>query len=75
MTATDYIALEEAYGSHNYHPLPVVLTRGTGVHAWDVSGNRHYAFFSAYFAVNKAHRHPEISPAFKKQQERDSNSS
>ncbi|MFZ1716427.1 MAG: aminotransferase class III-fold pyridoxal phosphate-dependent enzyme, partial [Saprospiraceae bacterium] len=69
MTANDYIALEEAYGSHNYHPLPVVLTRGKGVHVWDVSGKRYYDFLSAYSAVNQGHCHPRIVAALKEQAE------
>ncbi|MGB2734720.1 MAG: ornithine--oxo-acid transaminase [Saprospiraceae bacterium] len=69
MTANDYIALEEAYGSHNYHPLPVVLTRGKGVQVWDVSGKRYYDFLSAYSAVNQGHCHPRIVAALKEQAE------
>jgi len=54
------IELEDKYGAHNYHPLPVVLTRGEGVHLWDVEGNRYYDFLSAYSAVNQGHCHPKI---------------
>ncbi len=54
------IALEEKYGAHNYHPLPVVLTRGEGVFLWDVEGKRYYDFLSAYSAVNQGHCHPRI---------------
>ena len=54
------IELEEKYGAHNYHPIPVVLTRGEGVYVWDVEGNRYYDFLSAYSAVNQGHCHPRI---------------
>ncbi len=54
------IALEEKYGAHNYHPLPVVLTKGEGVFLWDVDGKRYYDFLSAYSAVNQGHCHPRI---------------
>ena len=53
-TAAELIALEERYGAHNYHPLPVVLERGEGVYVWDVDGKRYYDFLSAYSAVNRA---------------------
>jgi ornithine--oxo-acid transaminase len=48
---------------HNYHPLPVVLSRGKGVHLWDVDGKRYYDFLSAYSAVNQGHCHPRIIQA------------
>jgi ornithine--oxo-acid transaminase len=54
------IALEEKYGAHNYHPLPVVLNKGEGVFLWDVEGKRYYDFLSAYSAVNQGHCHPRI---------------
>jgi len=54
------IALEDKYGAHNYHPLPVVLTKGEGVFLWDVNGKRYYDFLSAYSAVNQGHCHPRI---------------
>jgi ornithine--oxo-acid transaminase len=60
MKSQDYINLEEKYGAHNYHPLPVVLERGKGVFVWDVEGKRYYDFLSAYSAVNQGHNHPEI---------------
>jgi len=63
MTAADYIALEEKYGAHNYHPLPVVLEKGQGVYVWDVDGKRYYDFLSAYSAVNQGHCHPKIVKA------------
>jgi len=58
------IALEYQYGAHNYHPLPVVLSRGEGVFVFDVTGKRYYDFLSAYSAVNQGHCHPEIISAF-----------
>lgn len=59
-TSQDAIRLEEQYGAHNYHPLPVVLTRGQGVFLWDVEGKRYFDFLSAYSAVNQGHCHPRI---------------
>lgn len=58
-----YLDLEERYGAHNYHPLPVVLHRGQGVYLWDVEGNRYYDFLSGYSAVNQGHCHPKIAEA------------
>ncbi len=55
-----YLNLEEKYGAHNYHPLPVVLSRGEGVFVWDVDGKRYYDFLSGYSAVNQGHCHPAI---------------
>ena len=60
ITSEDAIALEEKHGAHNYHPLPVVLSRGQGVFVWDVEGNKYYDFLSAYSAVNQGHCHPKI---------------
>lgn len=60
MTSQDYIALEEKYGAHNYHPLPVVLAKGEGIFLWDVEGKRYFDFLSAYSAVNQGHCHPKI---------------
>ncbi len=57
------IDLEDHYGAHNYHPLPVVLTRGEGVFLWDVEGKRYFDFLSAYSAVNQGHCHPRIKDA------------
>ncbi len=57
------IELEDRYGAHNYHPLPVVLSRGEGVFLWDVEGKRYYDFLSAYSAVNQGHCHPRIKEA------------
>lgn len=67
MTSQDYIKLEEKYGAHNYHPLPVVLSRGEGVYVWDVEGKRYYDFLSAYSAVNQGHSHPKIIEALVEQ--------
>lgn len=55
-----YLDLEEKYGAHNYHPLPVVLDRGEGVYLYDVDGKRYYDFLSGYSAVNQGHCHPAI---------------
>ena len=62
-----FIDLEEKYGAHNYHPLPVVLNRGEGVFVWDVDGNRYYDFLSGYSAVNQGHCHPRIIGALTEQ--------
>lgn len=56
----DAIALEEKFGAHNYHPLPVVLSKGEGVYVWDTDGKKYYDFLSAYSAVNQGHCHPRI---------------
>lgn len=55
-----FLSLEEKYGAHNYHPIPVVLKRGEGVFVWDVDGKRYYDFLSGYSAVNQGHCHPRI---------------
>ena len=60
MSSAEAIALENKYGAHNYHPLPVVLNRGEGVYVWDVEGKKYYDFLSAYSAVNQGHCHPKI---------------
>ncbi|NQY06623.1 MAG: ornithine--oxo-acid transaminase [Flavobacteriaceae bacterium] len=60
LTSQQAIELENKYGAHNYHPLPVVLSRGEGVHVWDVEGKKYYDFLSAYSAVNQGHCHPKI---------------
>src|SRR6187455_265989 len=65
-----YIDLEEKYGAHNYHPLPVVLSRGEGVFLWDVDGKRYYDFLSGYSAVNQGHCHPKIVSAMVEQASR-----
>ena len=63
LTSEQAINLEDKYGAHNYHPLPVVLTKGEGVYVWDVDGKRYYDFLSAYSAVNQGHAHPKIIKA------------
>ncbi|WP_416442777.1 ornithine--oxo-acid transaminase [Leeuwenhoekiella sp. A16] len=69
ITSKEAIELEEKHGAHNYHPLPVVLNRGEGVHVWDVEGKQYYDFLSAYSAVNQGHCHPKIVNALKQQAE------
>ena len=59
-SSSEAILLEDKYGAHNYHPLPVVLTKGEGVFLWDVEGKRYFDFLSAYSAVNQGHCHPRI---------------
>lgn len=61
--SADFIALENEYGAHNYHPLPVVLNRGEGIFVWDVEDKRYFDFLSAYSAVNQGHCHPKIIEA------------
>ena len=63
LTSQQAIELENKYGAHNYHPLPVVLSKGEGVYVWDVEGKRYYDFLSAYSAVNQGHCHPKIVDA------------
>ncbi|BDW91397.1 ornithine--oxo-acid transaminase [Allomuricauda sp. XS_ASV26] len=60
LTSQQAIDLENKYGAHNYHPLPVVLSKGDGVYVWDVEGKKYYDFLSAYSAVNQGHCHPKI---------------
>jgi len=67
LTSQQAIELENKYGAHNYHPLPVVLSRGEGVHVWDVEGKKYYDFLSAYSAVNQGHCHPKIVDAMTNQ--------
>jgi ornithine--oxo-acid transaminase len=69
ITSSQIMQMEEKYGAHNYHPLPVVLSRGEGVHVWDVDGKKYYDFLSAYSAVNQGHCHPRIINVLKKQAE------
>lgn len=63
----ELMELEDKYGAHNYHPLDVVLSKGEGVHVWDVEGNKYYDFLSAYSAVNQGHCHPKIVGAMMEQ--------
>ena len=67
ITSQQAIDLENKYGAHNYHPLPVVLNRGEGVYVWDVEGKKYYDFLSAYSAVNQGHCHPKIIEALQMQ--------
>eukprot|EP01135_Chromosphaera_perkinsii_P004968 Nk52_evm12s307 gene=Nk52_evmTU12s307 len=66
-TSEEFIALEEKCGAHNYHPIPCVISRGEGVHVWDVEGKRYFDFLSAYSAVNQGHCHPKIVSALTEQ--------
>lgn len=65
-----YIELEKRYGAQNYHPLPVVLQQGKGIHVWDVEGKRYFDYLSAYSAINQGHNHPYIVEAMKVQLEK-----
>ncbi len=67
---TYYLELEERYGAHNYHPIPVVLERGEGVYVWDIDGKRYYDFLSGYSAVNQGHCHPKIVQSFIEQSQK-----
>ncbi|WP_347921696.1 ornithine--oxo-acid transaminase [Pontimicrobium sp. SW4] len=67
ISSQEAMALENKYGAQNYHPLPVVLSRGEGVHVWDVEGKQYYDFLSAYSSVNQGHCHPKIVEALTKQ--------
>ena len=67
MISDELISIEDKYGAHNYHPLPVVLSRGKGVYVWDVEGKKYFDFLSAYSAVNQGHCHPKIVKALKDQ--------
>ena len=62
-TAAELMALEDKYGAHNYHPIPVVLSRGKGTKVWDIDGREYFDFLSAYSAVNQGHCHPKIVEA------------
>ena len=67
ISSREAMELEEKYGAHNYHPLPVVLAKGQGVFLWDPEGNRYFDFLSAYSAVNQGHCHPHIINALTEQ--------
>lgn len=67
MTSNELMSLEDNYGAHNYHPLPVVLSRGEGVYVWDAEGKQYFDFLSAYSAVNQGHCHPRIISALTEQ--------
>ena len=66
-TDKEYIEKENKFGAHNYHPLPVVLSRGEGVYVWDINDKKYYDFLSAYSAVNQGHCHPKILKALNAQ--------
>ena len=66
-TSESLMKMEDQYGAHNYHPLPVVLSKGDGVYVWDVEGKRYFDFLSAYSAVNQGHCHPQILQALHSQ--------
>lgn len=70
ISTQEAIGLEDQYGAHNYHPLPVVLTRGEGVYVWDVEGKKYFDFLAAYSAVNQGHCHPKILATLKEQASR-----
>ena len=67
LSSTEAIELENKYGAHNYHPLPVVLSKGEGIYVWDVEGKKYFDFLSAYSAVNQGHCHPKIIGALQEQ--------
>ena len=67
LSSKSLMALEDQYGAHNYHPLPVVLAKGKGVKVWDTEGKEYYDFLSAYSAVNQGHCHPRIVTAMQEQ--------
>ncbi len=67
MTAKDYMAREDKYGAHNYHPLPVVLEKGKGVYVWDTDGKKYFDFLASYSALNQGHCHPKIVKAMTEQ--------
>lgn len=63
LTSQQVFERENKYGAHNYHPLPVALTKAEGVFVWDVEGKRYFDYLSAYSAVNQGHAHPKIIKA------------
>ncbi|MDR3327124.1 MAG: ornithine--oxo-acid transaminase [Prevotellaceae bacterium] len=67
MNTQDFITRELKYGAHNYHPLPVVLSKGEGIFVWDVEGKRYFDFLSGYSALSQGHCHPKIIAALKSQ--------
>ena len=70
LTSKNIIELEYRYGAHNYHPLPVVLEKGSGIYLWDVEGKKYFDFLSAYSAVNQGHCHPKIISALVNQSQK-----
>ena len=69
-SSAEAMEMENRYGAHNYHPLPVVLDKADGVYCWDIEGKRYYDFLSAYSAVNQGHCHPRIVGAMTEQAEK-----
>lgn len=69
-TSKDYMAKEDKFGAHNYHPLPVVLAKGEGLFVWDVEGKKYFDFLAAYSAVNQGHCHPKITQALIEQSQK-----
>ncbi|MFN6378261.1 MAG: ornithine--oxo-acid transaminase [Flavobacteriales bacterium] len=67
LTSSESMRLEDKYGAHNYHPIPVVIDKGEGVYVWDLEGKRYFDFLSAYSAVNQGHCHPRIIKALTEQ--------
>lgn len=67
LSSQDFMAKEDKFGAHNYHPLPVVLAKGKGIYVWDVEGKKYFDFLSAYSAVNQGHCHPKITDALTEQ--------
>lgn len=67
LTSSESMKLEDKYGAHNYHPIPVVIEKGDGVYVWDLEGKRYFDFLSAYSAVNQGHCHPRIIKALTEQ--------
>jgi len=70
ISSHDAIQLEDNYGAHNYHPIPVVLSKGEGVYVWDLEGRKYFDFLSSYSAVNQGHCHPKIIQSLKNQSEK-----
>ena len=70
ISSQEAMALENKYGAQNYHPLPVVLSKGEGVYVWDVEGKKYYDFLSAYSSLNQGHCHPKIDNAMNEQAQR-----
>ena len=70
MSAEEYVELEQTYGAHNYHPLPVVISKASGVWVWDVNGKKYMDMLSSYSAINQGHLHPRIVKAAKDQLDR-----
>lgn len=70
MKSSDYISIEDQFGAHNYHPIPVVISRGEGVFVWDAEGKKYFDFLSAYSALNQGHCHPKIVNALVEQAHR-----